>query len=151
MFKLPVFAQHTTWLLFQLSSQLFSASSMFLSNRLFLAFLLQTIHTFFCFSIVPSFPSSNSLNSFLFTTLLYSIVSAAFTPSINGLTEFLTYHPKLLSSIFIHQSPSSYFPAKQTLSISLLGCSPPSIIINFLVLSSKLFNSSISHFRISTY
>ena len=46
------------WLLFQLSGQLFSAITMFLFHLLFLAFLVQNVHTFFCFSIVPSFPSS---------------------------------------------------------------------------------------------
>ena len=60
LFELPVLAQHTTWLPFQLSSQLFSASIMFLFHLLFSAFLLQTVHTFFCFSIVPFLPSSNS-------------------------------------------------------------------------------------------
>ena len=58
LFELLVLAQHTTWLLFQLSSRLFSDSTMFLFNLLFLAFLLQTAHTFFCFSIASSFPSS---------------------------------------------------------------------------------------------
>ena len=38
-----------------------SASSMFLFHPLFLAFLLQTVHAFFCFSIVPSFPTSYSV------------------------------------------------------------------------------------------
>ena len=61
LFELPVLAQHTTLLPFQLSSQLFSASIMFLFHLLFPTFLLQTVHTFFCFSIVPSFPSSNSV------------------------------------------------------------------------------------------
>ena len=77
------------------------------------------------------------LNSFLFTLLLYSIVSAAFTPSINGSTEFLTYHPKLFSYILIHPSrlinprpPIS--PLRYSLSVSLLGCSAPCIVINFL-------------------
>ena len=44
------------------------------------------------------------LNSFLFNVSLYSIVSAAFMPSINHSSEFLTYHPKLFSSIPIHPS-----------------------------------------------
>ena len=46
-----------------------------------------TVHIFFCFPIVPS----------IFTVLLYSVVSAAFTPSINGSTEFLTYHLQALT------------------------------------------------------
>ena len=59
--ELLVIGQHTTWLLFQLSGQLFSATTMFLFHLLFLAFLLQTIHIFFCFFIDPSFPSSISI------------------------------------------------------------------------------------------
>ena len=39
------------------------------------------------------------MNFFLFIVVLYSITSAAFTPSINGATEFLTWYPKLFSSI----------------------------------------------------
>ena len=42
------------------------------------------------------------LNSFLFIVSLYSTFSAAFTPSVTASTEFLTYHPKLFSSILIH-------------------------------------------------
>ena len=38
-----------------------SAISMFLFHLLILAFILQTFHTFFCFSIVASSPSSNSV------------------------------------------------------------------------------------------
>ena len=133
--KLLVFRQHTTWF-FSLSSELFSAITMFLSHLFFLALLLQTIHTFFS-STVPFFPSSICLNSFLFTVSLHSIISAAFTPSINGPTEFLTYHPNLFSSILIHH-----------LQLSLLGYSAPCIVMNFLALLSKLFNSSVFHFRI---
>ena len=48
LFKLPVVAQQTRWLLLHLSSQLSSASSMFL------------LHPFFTFFIVLSFPSSSS-------------------------------------------------------------------------------------------
>ena len=61
LFEFSVSPQDTTWLLFQLSSQLFSVSSMFLFYLLFLAFLSQTVHTFFWFSIFPSFYSSNSV------------------------------------------------------------------------------------------
>ena len=93
------------------------------------------------------------LDALLFTVSLYYIVSAAFTSSINGWTEFLTYHPKLFSSILIHVSqlvnplpPISLL--RYTLSTSLLGCSAPCIVINFLVLLTKLFNSSAFHFRI---
>ena len=63
LFELLVLAQHITWLLFQLSSLLFSVTPMFLIHLLFLAFFLQTVHTSFRFSIVLSFPSS----IFLFT------------------------------------------------------------------------------------
>ena len=52
LFELPVLARQTTWLPFQVSSQLFSASSMFLLHPFFLEILLQIVHTFFCFSIV---------------------------------------------------------------------------------------------------
>ena len=55
-----LFLRSTQHGFFQLSSQLFSASSMLLFRLLFLAFLLQTAHAFFCFSIDP-FPSSNSV------------------------------------------------------------------------------------------
>ena len=58
LFELLVTGHHTTWLMFQLSGQLFSATTMFLFHLLFLAFLLQTIHIFFCFFIAPSFPFS---------------------------------------------------------------------------------------------
>ena len=61
LFEFSVSPQDTTWLLLQLSSQLFSVSSMFLFYLLFLAFLSQTVHTFFWFSIFPSFYSSNSV------------------------------------------------------------------------------------------
>ena len=61
LFEFSVSPQDTTRLLFQLSSQLFSVSSMFLFYLLFLAFLSQTVHTFFWFSIFPSFYSSNSV------------------------------------------------------------------------------------------
>ena len=97
----------------------------------------------FLFSLIQ-----HSLNSFLFPVSVYYIVCAAFTPSINGSTEFLTYHPELFSSIVIHPSqlinplpPISLL--RYTPSISLLGCSTPCIVINFLVLLSKLFNSSV--------
>ena len=46
-----------------------------------------SVHIFFCFPIVLS----------IFTVSLYSIVSAAFTPSINSSTEFLTYHLQALT------------------------------------------------------
>ena len=92
-------------------------------------------------------------NSLLFIVSLHSIVSAAFTPSINGSTEFLKYHPKLLSSVLTHSSQLISLPPpisllSYTLSVSLLACSIPCIAINFLVLLYKLFNSSVFHFRI---
>ena len=129
----------------------------FLFHPLSLAFLLQTVHTFFCFlhssffSLIPL-----CLNPFLFTILLYSVVSAAFKPSINGSTEFLTYYLKF-SSILIHPSqlinpipPISML--RYALSPSFLKCSVTCIAINFLVLPSKLFNSPVFYFRIpATY
>ena len=115
---------------FQLSSQLFSASSMLLFHLLFLAFLLQTpcILLFFhrsFFSLIQL-----CLNPSLFKVSLYSIVSAAFTPSINGSTQFPTYHPKLFSSILVHPSqlinPLPPTPLlRYALPTSLLGCSGP--------------------------
>ena len=107
----------------------------------------------FVFFIVPSFPSSACLNSFLFTVSLYYVVSAAFTPSVNGSTEFLTYNPKLFSFIFInHSQLINPLPLvsliRCTLWISLLGCSAPCIVINFLVPLPKFFNSTAFHFRI---
>ena len=64
LFELPVLVHHTIWLPFQLSSQLFSASRMFLFHLLFLEFLLQAVHIFFC----CFFPLMQlCLNSFLFT------------------------------------------------------------------------------------
>ena len=105
------------------------------------------------FFIVPSFPSSACLNSFLFTVSLYYVVSAAFTPSINGSTEFLTYNPKLFSFIFInHSQLINPLPLvsliRYTLWISLLRCSAPCIVINFLVLLPKfsIQQHSISEF-----
>ena len=152
LFELPALAQHTIRLQFQLSIQLLPASIKFLFHLLFLVLLLQTVHTFFCFSIVFFSFLQLCLNSFLFTVSLYSIVSAAFTPSIIGSTEFLTYHPKLSSSILIHHShlinPLPQISLlRYTMSISL-ECSAPCIFINFKVLLSKLFNSSALHLRI---
>ena len=59
----------------------------------------------------------------------------------------------MLSSILInHSQLINPLPLvsliRYTLSISLLQCSAPCIIINFLVLLSKLFNSRVFHFRI---
>ena len=93
------------------------------------------------------------LNSFLFTVSLYFIVSATFTPSINGSTQFLTYHLNLFSSILIHPSQlinplPPIFLLRYTLSTALLGCSAPCIVINLLFVLSKLFNSSVFYFRI---
>ena len=82
--------QHTTWLLFQLSSQLFRAITKFLFYLLLLAFLLQT---FLCFSIVPSFPSPS-----LFEFLL-----------IRCIITFYCFHP--YTSLTTYQSTSSHFPA----------------------------------------
>ena len=125
----------------------------FFFHLLFLALLLETVLTFFCFSIVPSFPSSICLKSFLFAVSLHYFVSAAFTPSISGSIEFLAYHPKLFSSILIHPSQLlNLLPLisllRYILSISLLGCSTPCIVINFLVLLSKFLKSSLFHSRI---
>ena len=142
LFELLVLAHHTTWLLIQLTSQLFSASTMFL-----FPYILLFCHSSF-FSLIHL-----CLNSFLFTVSLYFIVSATFTPSINGSTQFLTYHLNLFSSILIHPSqlinplpPISLL--RYTLSTALLGCSAPCIVINFLFLLSKLFNSSVFYLRI---
>ena len=119
-------------------------SGIFLTNC---QYILSFFHSSF-FSLIHL-----CLNSFLFTVSLYSIVSAAFTPSINGSTELLTYYPKLFSSILIHPSqlinprpPISLL--RYTLSISLLGCRARCMVMNFLVLLSKLFNSSVLHFKI---
>ena len=129
-------------------------SHFYLFHLLFLAFIIsQTVHTFFCFSIVPSFPSSISvwIPSYLFTLLLYSIVSTAFTPSLNGC------HPDILSHVnFFHHYisltiPLSFPPISllwYTLSTSLFQYSAPCIVINFLVLLSKRFNSLVFYFRI---
>ena len=93
------------------------------------------------------------LNFFLFTVSLYYIVFAAFTPSINGSTEFLIYHPKFFSSILVHLSQlinplPPIFLLRYTLSTSLFGCRAPCIVWNFLVLLSKLFNTFVFHFSI---
>ena len=119
-------------------------SGIFLTNC---PYILLFFHSSF-FSLIQLY-----FNSFLFTVSLYSIVSSAFTPSINGSTEFLTYHPKLFSSILIHSSQLiNPIPLllRYTLPTSLLGCSAPYIVINVLVILSKLFNSSLFHFRIPT-
>ena len=113
------------------------------------------IFLFFYSSFFPLIQSC--LNSFLFTVLSCSychIVSAAFTPSVNGSFEFLSYHPKLFSSILIHPSQLTYpLPPISlliyALSTLLLGCSARCIVISFLILLSTLFNSSVFHFRIS--
>ena len=92
------------WLPFQHSSQLFSASSMFLFHFSDISLtncpcILLFFHSSF-FSLIQL-----CLNSFLFNVSLYSIVSAAFTLSINnGSIEFLTYHPKFFYSILIYLS-----------------------------------------------
>ena len=137
----------------QLSSQVFSPSTTFLFHLLFPALLLWIVHTFFCFSIGPSFHLSFCFNSFLFAVSLYFIVSAGFTLSVNGWIEFPTYHPKLLSSILIYTSqfinPLPLISLlRYTLSISLLRCSTPCIVIIFPVLLPKLFNSSVFHYKI---
>ena len=141
-----------SFLAFQLLSKRFSAGSMFVFHSLFLAFLLQTVHTFFSFSIL-FFLHSLSIHPTLFEFLL--IISAAFTPSINSSTEFhtYTYHLKLFSSILIHLSQliNPFTPIsllRYTLSKSVWGCKAPCIIINFLVILSKLFNPSVFYFRI---
>ena len=54
--KLLVLVQHKTWLLFQLSSELFSASTMFPFHLLFLALLLETVPISFCFFHSSFFP-----------------------------------------------------------------------------------------------
>ena len=124
LFELPVLVHHTIWLPFQLSSQLFSASRMFLFHLLFLEFLLQAVHIFFC-SFFPLMQLClNSL--FTVTVSLYSIVSAAFTPSINGSTEFLTCHPRSFffhpyASLTTYQSPCSHFPVNITFVINRSG------------------------------
>ena len=141
LFELLVLAQHATWLLFQLSGQLFSASTF--------SSVVSGISLTNCPYIILFFHSSFfslshlCLNSFLFTVSLHSIASAAFMPSINGSTEFLTYHPNCFF-------PSLYIPhnLRYTLSISFLGCSAPYLVINLQFLLSKLFNSSVFHFRI---
>ena len=102
-------------------------------------------HSFF-FSLIQFYLRS------LFTVSFSSIVSADFTPSINGSTEFLTYHSKLFSSLIIHPSQlinplHSIFLLRYTLSISLLGCSAPWIFMNFLVfLSCSLIQPDLINF-----
>ena len=138
---------------FQLSSQLFSASSMLFFHPLFLVFTNCSYILLFFYSSFFSLIQL-SLNYFLFTASFYSIVSAAFTPSINNSTEFLKYYPKLLSSILMHPSKlinplPPIFLLRHTLSTLLLEGSIPCIVTNFLVLLFKLSSSSVFHFQIS--
>ena len=92
LFEFPALARYATWLPFQLSGLLFSASSMFLFYPLFLAFILQTVHTFFCFFIVLFFPHPTQLAFLLihFIVIFYCFCSFLSTPSINSSTEFVT-------------------------------------------------------------
>ena len=94
-----------------------SAFLSFFFIHCFWHFCYKSIHFF----VFPYFLLFHHLTMFqfifLFTVLLYSIVSVAFTPYINGSTEFLTYHPKLFlfypyASLTTYQSPSSHFPTK---------------------------------------
>ena len=138
---------HTAWLLFQLPTwpvPCFFFCFWYFSYKLSILLLF---HSSF-FSLIQF-----CLNFFLITVSTYPIVSAALTPSINGSSEFLTYHPKLLCSIFIHLSQliNSLHPIsllRYTLSTSFLRYSTPCIVINFLMLLSRLFHSYVFHFRI---
>ena len=95
LFKLPVLAQHTKWLVSTFRSAFLSQHHVSFPSVVSGISLTNCLTNFFSLIYL-------CLNSFLFTVSLHSIVSAAFTPSINGSTEFLTYHPKLFSSILIH-------------------------------------------------
>ena len=75
------------------------------------------------------------LNYLLSTASLYSIVSAAFTPSVNGSIEFLTYHAKLLSSIvtLLSHFPTKTYPINITFGCHGLSQTFWSICLNFLI------------------
>ena len=75
------------------------------------------------------------LNYLLSTASLYSIVSATFTPSINGSIEFLTYHAKLLSSIvtLLSHFPTKTYPINITFRCHGLSQTFWSICLNFLI------------------
>ena len=111
LFELLALAQHTIWLLFQHSSQLFSTM-----YHVSFSSVVSGISLANCQCILLFFHSSVfslihlCLNSFLFIVSVYSIVSATFTASINGATEFMTYHPKLFSSILIYLSHNLSIP-----------------------------------------
>ena len=112
LFELPVLAQHTTWLPFQISSQLFLVSAMFHFHLLFLAFLLQTVHTLFCFPIVPSLPSANSI--WIPSYLLYQYILLFLKLShLQSMAQLNSWH-----TIPIFFVPSLYIP--QNLSIPFL-------------------------------
>ena len=109
-------------------------SSISLTNS---PYILLFFHSSFC-SLIQI-----CLNSFLFTISIYSIVS----PLINGSTEFLPNYFLIHPSQVVNPPPYISL-LRYTWSTSLLGYSAPYIIITFLVLLSKLFNSSEFHFRI---
>ena len=154
LFELPFLVQVITWLPFQLSTQLFSGSSMFLFHPLFLAFLLQTVHTFFCFSIVPSFPSSKFvwIPSYWLCHYIPLFLQLSHLQSMAQPNSWHIIPSHFLPSLYIPHNLSILLPPisllRYTLSTSHLGWSAPCIVINFLVLLSKLFNSSVFHFRI---
>ena len=91
-----------------------------------------------------------------FLSLVYYIETLSYQDTLYFL--YLSLCPrlglyKLFSSILIHPSKlidpfPPLYPLRYNLSTSLLGCSAPCIVINFLVLWSELFNSSVFLFRI---
>ena len=108
LFELPVLMWHATWLPFQLLSHFFSASFMFLFHLLFLAFILQTVHSSFVFSSFSHSLHTYSLYRYilLFLQLLHLQLMAQLILVITSQVFFSHRYISLKT----YQSPSPHFP-----------------------------------------
>ena len=118
LFELSVLAWQTARFPFQISYQLFSASSTFLFHLLFLAFLLQTGHTFFCFSIVPSFHSSSSVWITYYPLHRYILLFLQLS-HLQSMAQLNSWHT-MRSCFLLSLHFSLIFLLRHTLSTSLL-------------------------------
>ena len=150
--ELPVHAQHTIWLCFNFQVSFSQPVPCFFFICCFwdLSYKL-SIHSF-VFQSFLLFPHPTLFEFLLIHCIVIFWCFCSFSLLINGSTEFLTNHHMLFSSLLIHPSqflnllpPISLL--RYTLSTSPLECSTSCIVMNFLVLLSKLFNSSVFHFR----
>ena len=128
----------------------FIQSVYFLPTRFFIS------NAFFQFSLSVTSHFNKLGLKCSFLSLVYYIETLSYQDTLYFL--YLSLCPrlglyKLFSSILIHPSKlidpfPPLYPLRYNLSTSLLGCSAPCIVINFLVLRSELFNSSVFLFRI---